>query len=235
MGEHIVTAFDEDLTEVRAKISEMGGLAEELLSDALRAVQERNTELAESVVKRDKRVDALEMEVEEMTTHVIALRQPMAQDLRLLIACLKISATIERIGDLAKNIARRAMHLSRTRQNGVASSMVRMGRQVLGQLTEVLDAWGRRDVEAAVSVWRRDREIDEAYNSLFREVITYMMEDAKMISVGSQLLFIAKNLERIGDHTTQVAEMIYYVEKGTPLGDDRPKGEPSGFELDEPR
>ncbi len=232
MGEHIVKSFDEQLVEIRAKISEMGGLAEELLSDSLKAVQERNTEIAESVIKRDKRLDALEMEVEELTTRVIALRQPMALDLRLVIAALKISATIERIGDLAKNIARRALHLSKTRTNSVTGSIVRMGRQVLGLLTEVLDAWGRRDVEAAVAVWRRDQEVDEAYNSLFREVITYMMEDAKMISIGSQLLFIAKNLERIGDHTTQVAEMIYYVEEGTPLGDDRPKGEPSGLELD---
>lgn len=232
MGEHIVRAFDEDLTEVRAKISEMGGVAEELLSGALRSVQERNTELAEQVVKGDKRLDALEMEVEEMTTRVIALRQPMAQDLRLLIACLKLSSTLERIGDLAKNIARRSLHLAKTPPTSVAGSIVRMGRQALGQLTEVLDAWARRDVEAAVAVWRRDAEVDEAYNSLFREVITYMMEDPRLISIGSQLLFIAKNLERIGDHTTHIAEMVYYVEKGTPLGDDRPKGEPSGFEVE---
>lgn len=232
MGEHIVKAFDEELVAIRAKISEMGGLAEELLSDALKAVQERNTELGESVIERDKRLDAMEMEVEEMTTRVIALRQPMALDLRLLIAALKISATIERVGDLAKNVSRRAMHLAKSGPNGVTSSIVRMGRQVLGLLTEVLDAWARRDVESAVAVWRRDLEVDEAYNSLFREVITYMMEDARMISVGSQLLFIAKNLERIGDHTTQIAEMIYYVEQGTPLGDDRPKGEPSGLELE---
>jgi len=232
MGEHIVRAFDEDLMEVRAKISEMGGVAEELLSGALKSVQERNTELAEQVIKGDKRLDALEMEVEEMTTRVIALRQPMAQDLRLLIACLKLSSTLERIGDLAKNIARRSLHLAKTPPTSVSGSMVRMGRQALGQLTEVLDAWSRRDVEAAVAVWRRDAEIDEAYNSLFREVITYMMEDARLISIGSQLLFIAKNLERIGDHTTHIAEMVYYVEKGAPLGDDRPKGEPSGFEVE---
>ena len=119
-----------------------------------------------------------------------------------------------------------------TPPTSVSGSIVRMGRQALGQLTEVLDAWARRDVEAAVAVWRRDAEVDEAYNSLFREVITYMMEDPRLISIGSQLLFIAKNLERIGDHTTHVAEMVYYVEKGTPLGDDRPKGEPSGFEVE---
>ena len=232
MGEHIVKSFDEQLVAIRAKISEMGGVAEELLSGALSSVQERNAELAETVIKRDKRLDEMEMEVEELVTRIIALRQPMALDLRVLMAALKISATLERVGDLSKNVARRSIALATTRPNTVTPSIVRMGRQALGQLTEVLDAWSGHDVEAAVSVWRRDVELDDAYNALFREVISYMMEDPRTISVGSQLLFIAKNLERIGDHTTQIAEMIYYVEKGTPLGDDRPKGEPSGFELD---
>jgi phosphate transport system protein len=230
MGEHIVRSFDDDLIAVRAKISEMGGLAEELLSGALQSVQDRNQEQAETVIKLDKRLDALEMEVEAMTTRIIALRQPMAQDLRLLIAVLKLSAILERVGDLSKNIARRAIPLAKAAPASITASMIRMGRQALGQLTEVLDAWARRDVEEAVAVWRRDVEVDEAYNSLFREVITYLMEDPRTISIGSQLLFIAKNLERIGDHTTHVAEMIYYVEKGEPLGDDRPKGDPSGLE-----
>ena len=232
MGEHIVRSFDDDLVAVRTKISEMGGLAEELLSGALQSVQERNLDLAESVIRLDKKLDALEFEVEEMTTRIIALRQPMAKDLRLLIAVLKLSAILERIGDLAKNIARRSAHLARQAPTGITTSLVRMGRQSLGQLTEVLDAWSRRDVVAAVAVWRRDIEVDEAYNSLFREVITYMMEDPRTISIGSQLLFIAKNIERIGDHTTHVAEMVYYVERGQPLGDDRPKGDPSGLETE---
>jgi phosphate transport system protein len=230
MSEHIVKSFDDDLIAVRSKISEMGGLAEELLSGALQSVQERNQELAENVIRLDKRLDALEMEVEEMTTRVIALRQPMARDLRLLIAVMKLSTVLERVGDLSKNIARRSIHLAKYSPTSITASVVRMGRQALAQLTEVLDAWARRDVEGAVAVWRRDVEVDEAYNSLFREVITYMMEDPRTISIGSQLLFIAKNLERIGDHTTHVAEMVYYVEKGEPLGDDRPKGDPSGLE-----
>jgi phosphate transport system protein len=149
-----------------------------------------------------------------------------------LISALKLSSTIERIGDLSKSTARRGIQLSKTRPAGVTASVVRMGRQALGQLTEVLDAWAHRDVEEAVAVWRRDVEIDEAYNSLFREVITYMMEDPRTISVGSQLLFVAKNLERIGDHATHVAEMIHYVETGTPLADERPKGEPAGLETE---
>jgi phosphate transport system protein len=232
MSEHIVKAFDDELTAIRAKISEMGGVAEEMLSGALKSVQERNEELAGDVIRLDKRLDALEIEVEEMATQVIALRQPMAQDLRLLISALKLSSTIERIGDLSKSTARRGIQLSKTRPAGVTASVVRMGRQALGQLTEVLDAWAHRDVEEAVAVWRRDVEIDEAYNSLFREVITYMMEDPRTISVGSQLLFVAKNLERIGDHATHVAEMIHYVETGTPLADERPKGEPAGLETE---
>jgi len=230
MSEHIVTAFDDELTAIRAKISEMGGVAEEILLGALKSVQERNEELAGEVIRLDKRLNALETEVEEMATQVIALRQPMAQDLRLLISALKLSSTLERIGDLSKNTARRGIHISKTQPAGVTLSVVRLGRQVLGQLTEVLDAWVRRDVEGAVAVWRRDVEIDEAYNSLFREVITYMMEDPRIISVGSQLLIVAKNLERIGDHATHIAEMIYYVETGTPLADERPKGEPADLE-----
>jgi len=232
MSEHIVKAFDDDLMAVRAKISEMGGVAEEMLSGALKSLIERNAELASSVILLDKRLDALEIEVEEMATRIIALRQPMAQDLRLLISALKLSATIERIGDLSKSTARRGIQLSKTRPAGVIASVVRMGHQALGQLSSVLDAWARRDVEEAVAVWRRDVAIDETYNSLFREVLTYMMEDPRTISIGSQLLFIAKNIERIGDHTTHVAEMIHYVETGTPLAGARPKGEPAGLETE---
>ncbi|MGB0496884.1 MAG: phosphate signaling complex protein PhoU [Rubricella sp.] len=229
-GAHIVTAFDDDLIAVRAKLSEMGGLAEELLANVIDALKTRDPELAQEVVVRDKRLDALEMEVERLATRIIALRQPMAQDLRLLISALKMASTLERIGDLSKNIARRAAYLSEKRPNRISGSIVRMGTQTLGQLTEVLDAFTSGETALAVSVWRRDIEIDEMYNSIFREVVTYMMEDNRTIGLGSQLLFIAKNLERIGDHTTHIAEMVYYVVEGEPLGDDRPKGEPAGIE-----
>ncbi|QDL91955.1 phosphate signaling complex protein PhoU [Paroceanicella profunda] len=226
MCPHIVSAFDDDLLAVQAKISEMGGLCEELLSNALEAVENRDPKLAEEVILRDKRLDKLEFEVEELTTRIMALRQPMAQDLRVLISCLKMSATLERIGDLAKNIARRAIYLADQRPAKLSASVGRMGQRTLQQLTEVLDAYTSRDTALAVSVWRRDVEVDEIYNSLFREVVTYMMEDPRTIGLGSQFLFIAKNLERIGDHTTHIAEMVYYVVEGEPLGDDRPKGEP---------
>ncbi len=232
MGPHIVSAFDDDLTMIEAKISEMGGLAEELLASALEAVEKRDTALAEAVVARDAKLDALEMEVEEMATNTIALRQPMAQDLRVLISAVKISSTLERIGDLAKNIAKRAMTFSRSKPFRLTSSILRMGRATQAQLTEVLNAYSARDTEAAVAVWRKDVDIDEMYNALFRELVTYMMEDSRMIAAGAQMLFIAKNLERVGDHTTHISEMVYYIRKGEPLGDDRPKGEPLGLDLE---
>ncbi len=232
MGQHIVSAFDDDLISVQAKISEMGGLCEELLTNALEAVQNRDAQLAAEVIALDKKLDALEMELEEIATRTIALRQPMAQDLRVLISALKIASTLERIGDLAKNIAKRAIYLSSARPVRLSSSLVRMGQQTLAQLTQVLDAYTSRDTELAVSVWRRDVEIDDVYNAIFREIVTYMMEDSRMIGLGSQLLFIAKNLERIGDHVTHVSEMIYYIVEGEPLGDERPKGEPIGLEFE---
>ncbi len=232
MGPHIVSAFDDDLIAIQAKIAEMGGLAEELLSQALEAVEKRDIMLAQKVIDADKKIDALEMEVEEMTTTVIALRQPMAQDLRVLISALKICSTLERIGDLAKNISKRAMTFSKAGPITVTSSIVRMGRATLAQLSEVLNAYTARDTARAVAVWQKDVDIDEMYNALFREVVTYMMEDSRMIGAGSQMLFIAKNLERIGDHTTHISEMIYYIVEGEPLGDDRPKGEPLGLDLE---
>lgn len=230
MGPHIVSSFDDELIAVQARISEMGGIAEEMLSGALEAVKNRDPQLAQEVIARDKRLDAIEIEVEALATRVIALRQPMAGDLRLMISALKMASTLERVGDLSKNIARRAIYLASVRPVKLSSSIVRMGTQTLGQLTEVLDAFTSKDTALAVSVWKRDVEIDEIYNSIFREVVTYMMEDSRTIGLGSQLLFVAKNLERIGDHSTHLAEMIYYIVEGTPLGDDRPKGEPLGLD-----
>ena len=228
---HIVSGFDEDLIQVQAKILEMGGLAEELLSKALESVQARDAGLAKEVIERDKDLDAMEMSVEELVVKVIALRQPVAADLRVLIAAMKISSTLERIGDLSKNIAKRAIPLSSSRQVKVTTSIVRMGRQTLTQLSDVLNAHASRDVDMAVQIWNQDYEIDELYNAIFREVVTYMVEDGRRIGAGAQLMFIAKNLERIGDHTTQISEMVYYIVTGKSLGDDRPKGEPTGIDF----
>jgi phosphate transport system protein len=228
MSTHIVASFDEDLVRVQAKISEMGGLAEELLSNALESVQNRDADLARKVIERDRALDAMEAELENQVVKVIALRQPMANDLRVLIAAMKISSTLERIGDLSKNIAKRAIPLSSSRQARLTSSIVRMGRTTLTQLADVLNAHASRDVDLAVQIWNQDVDIDEMYNAIFREVVTYMVEDSRLIGIGAQLMFIAKNLERIGDHTTQISEMVYYIVTGNSLGDDRPKGEPTG-------
>ncbi|MDE2792617.1 MAG: phosphate signaling complex protein PhoU [Paracoccaceae bacterium] len=231
VGPHIVSAFDKDLVAIQARISEMGGLAEDMLSLAVDAIRSRDVALAEQVIRMDDRLDALELEVEDVAQVTIALRQPMAQDLRDLLAALKIATTLERIGDLSENIARRAIYLAGRKRVRLSSSIVRMGRQTSQQLSEVLNAYIARDTEAARGIWLRDVELDDTYNALFREVVTYMMEDPRTIGLGSQMLFVAKNLERIGDHTTHIAESVYYIVEGEPLGDDRPKGEPLSLEI----
>jgi phosphate transport system protein len=231
MSSHIVASFDEDLVQVQAKISEMGGVTEEMLSKALESVQARDATLAQSVIERDLALDRMEKQLEEQVIRIIALRQPVANDLRTLIAALKISSTLERVGDLAKNIAKRAIPLSAARPIRLTASITRMGRETLAQLSAVLNAHASRDIDSAVQIWNQDYEIDEMYNAIFREVVTYMVEDSRLIGVGAQLMFIAKNLERIGDHTTQISEMVYYIVTGEDLGDDRPKGEPTGVNL----
>ena len=228
---YIVSAFDEDLVQVQARISEMGGICEELLAKALQSVQDRDAALAREVIDRDRALDRMEISLEETVVRMIAARQPVAADLRVLIAAMKIASTLERVGDLAKNIAKRAIPLSSARPIKLTTSIVRMGRQTLTQLSDVLNAHASRDVDLAVQLWNQDNEIDELYNAIFREVVTYMMEDSRLIGVGSQLMFIAKNLERIGDHTTHVSEMVYYIVTGESLGDDRPKGEPTGIDF----
>ncbi|MEM9045953.1 MAG: phosphate signaling complex protein PhoU [Pseudomonadota bacterium] len=228
MNPHIVTSFDDELKEISARISEMGGMAEEQLNRALEAVATRDSEMASEVIANDKRIDELEVHLEELAIQLLALRQPMASDLREVVAALKIASALERIGDLSKNIAKRSRYLNESQPIKVSKSIVRMGRQTQTLVAEVLDAYTVRDTALAVSVWKRDVDIDEMYNSIFRELITYMMEDNRTIELCSQLLFVAKNLERIGDHATFIAEMIYFVAEGQPLGDDRPKGDPLG-------
>lgn len=225
-GRHIVSAFDDDLLTVQAKITEMGGVVEELLSMALKALKNRDVAMANEVILKDKILDEMELGLEELATQIIALRQPMAQDLRVLLSAIKIASTLERIGDLAKNIARRAIYLADAKPVKISNSIMQMGKATRKQLSQILDAHAQRDADLAVEIWNSDVELDEMYTAIFREVVTYMMEDSRMIGLGSQLLFVAKNLERIGDHTTHISEMIYYVVKGEPLGDDRPKGEP---------
>lgn len=231
MGEHIVSIFDEELLAIQAKISEMGGLVEECLSLALRAVREQDEKAAHMAIELDDRVNALDTEIEEMATNMIALRQPMAVDLRTLLSALKINSTLERIGDLSKNIARRAVIISPVRKVRMLHSLVAMGEKTQQHLTDVLDAYAERDDELAVAVWEKDVEIDEMYNGIFHELVAYMAADSRYIGVSAHMLFIAKNLERIGDHATYISESIHYIINGTHLGDERPKADPKGLGL----
>lgn len=231
MNVHVAKAYQEELNLLDHKIAQMGGLTEHNLGRAFDALNNHDPQLAERVIMSDAEIDRLQAEIEDQVISMIALRAPLAEDLRHIMAALKITGDLERIGDLAKNIAKRAVYLAEGKPGRISASLVRMGQQTMAQLTEILDAYVSRDTDLAVAIWRRDAELDETYNAIFREVVTYMMEDARLIGLGSQLLFIAKNLERIGDHTTHVAENIYYIVKGEPLGDDRPKGEPIGLDL----
>ncbi len=225
MTEHTVRSFDDDLQQISAEVARMGGLAEAQIGEALDCVMRRDVKLAEQVTARDAELDAMEAELEHKATRLIALRQPMADDLRHAIAALKIASNLERCGDLAKNIAKRSLVLADSSEPAtpLSRSIDRLGRLVASRLKEVLDAYTASDVDRAVAVWRRDDEIDSHYDSLFRELLTYMMGDPTMITPGAHLLFIAKNLERIGDHATNIAELIYYEETGEQLGVERPK------------
>lgn len=225
VADHIVKSFDVALEALAAKVSEMGGLSEALLAGAIEAVAKRDTALAERVIRDDQRVDALGREVEQRAIQLLALRQPMALDLRETLAAIKMAGDLERIGDLAKNVAKRALVLNREEPVHLTQSVGRMGRQALHQLTQVLDAYAQRSPERAVAVWSTDSDIDELYNSLFRELVTYMMEDPRTIGLCAHLLFLAKNLERIGDHATNVAETIHYLVTGRDLSLERPKGD----------
>ena len=221
--DHTVRAFSQDLEQMTGDLARMGGLAEDLLTDALRAIVDQDTSLADTVVARDVQIDDLQVEVEKKIHRLLALRQPLANDLRQTIAALKIAADLERTGDLAKNIAKRTKILDGTHVPAALNGVSRMGRVVIAQLKRVLDAYAAMDREAAVQVWERDEEVDEHYTSLFREVLTYMMEDPRTITGCTHLLFVAKNLERIGDHCTNIAEEIHFLVTGDPLTSERPK------------
>ncbi|MEQ1607763.1 MAG: phosphate signaling complex protein PhoU [Hyphomonadaceae bacterium] len=223
MTEHTVRSFSQDLEELTGDIARMGGLAEDLLSDAIQAVATRDLVLAETVVVRDPQIDNLQVEVEKKILRLLALRQPLARDLRQTISALKIASELERIGDLAKNIAKRAKVLDSIEPTAALKGVARMGRLVSAQLKRVLDAHSALETDAANKVWSRDEEVDEHYQSLFREVVTYMIEDPRTISACAHLLFVAKNLERIGDHCTNIAEEVHFLVTGEQLPTDRPK------------
>lgn len=219
---HTVKAFDEDLDQLRAKIAEMGGLAEAAIRESIQALVRRDTEAAAEIIARDERIDALEAEVERAVVNVIALRAPMADDLREIIAALKIAGAVERIGDYARNIAKRAGRLEGSRIEPL-SLLPEMGRIVGEMVKNVLDAFAARDALKALEVCERDRAVDDFYNSIFRALLTFMMEDPQNITASAHLLFVAKNLERIGDHATNIAEMVYFAATGERMGE-RPRG-----------
>lgn len=229
MQEHTVTSFEEALDSIKECLARMGGLAEKQLADAIDAMVRRDQDLADHTIAADKQIDALEVDIETQALRLIALRQPMAIDLRETVSAIKVSADLERIGDLAKNIAKRVRAADQMRPNRPMQGVSRMGHQVLNQLKDVLDAYAQSDDARALAVWRRDEEIDEMYNSLFRELLTYMMEDPRTISACTHLLFVAKNLERIGDHSTNIAETIQFLVKGEIMGEARPKGDTTSF------
>ena len=221
---HTVKAFDEDLGQLRALISEMGGRAETAITGSLEALINRDLESAAKIVEGDKKIDELEAEVERQVVRLIALRAPMADDLREILAALKISGLVERMGDYAKNIAKRAPLLQDARGMEAMSVLPEMGKIAAEMVRNVLDAFVLRDSEAAVAVAARDKAVDDFYNSLFRTLLTYMMENPHNITASTHLLFIAKNIERIGDHATNVAEMVYFAATGRQMAE-RAKGE----------
>ena len=224
MADHTSTAFDEDLRELSSRLAEMGGLAERLVADSMRALVKRDTDLAQRVIASDVQIDLLLREIEEKAVLTIARRQPMAVDLREIMAALRISNDLERVGDLAKNTAKRVLALDgEYNAPRLLRGVEHMSEMVLAQLKEVLDAYGARDEKRAVAVWKRDGEVDAMYTSLFRELLTYMMEDPRHITLCTHLLFCAKNIERIGDHATNISENLHYLVTGIPLTDERPK------------
>jgi phosphate transport system protein len=226
MSDHTMKAFDADLQELIRMVAEMGGLAEKQIGDAIDALDRRDTATAEKVVAEDAKIDALQREIEEKTILTIARRQPMAVDLREIVAALRVSNDLERIGDLAKNIAKRVVALdSDFHPQKVMRGVEHMTELVLAQIKDVLDSYARRDAAKAIAVWRGDEEVDAVNNSLFRELLTYMMEDPRNISFCIHLLFCAKNIERMGDHATNIAETVYYMVEGRALTDERPKGD----------
>jgi len=223
---HIVKSFDEDLGQIENMILEMGGMVENQIMLSIKALISRDEELANSVRQSDKAIDALEAQVDEQALKILALRQPMASDLRNVICAMKVASNLERIGDYAKNIAKRTIALKNTGTVGSSEKTLnRMGDLVQHMVNDVLNAYVGKDLDMASELIIRDEEVDHMNNTLFRELLTYMMEDPRNITTCMHLLFIAKNIERMGDHTTAVAEQIHYVVTGQMPEDDRPKSD----------
>lgn len=227
---HIASVFDRDLEGIQAMVMKMGGLVESAILDAAQALETRDEELAERVRQGDRAIDALEEQINAECARVIALRAPVSTDLRTVLTVMKIAANLERCGDYAKNLAKRTLVLSQMSPiGGSAGSIRRLAKAVQVMLSDALDAYIRRDAALAADVRLRDRDVDQMYNALFREFVTYMMEDSRNITPTMHLHFIAKNIERVGDHATGIAEQVIYLVTGQIPGDERPKGDTSSF------
>lgn len=230
--DHTVKAYESELAVLDDKIGQMGGLAEQLVSESFNALAGHNPARAEATVASDATIDLLHKELEEQVIIMIARRQPLANDLRQVISVLKVAGELERIGDLAKNIAKRALAISgENHPKGLLTGLRHMVELASKQLKDVLDAYAARDAERALAVWRTDEKLDAIYNSVFRELLTYMMEDPRNIGLCTHLLFVAKNVERIGDHTTNIAETVTYMTRGSPPEGERPKGDTTSSTL----
>lgn len=228
-GERIVKTFADELRHLSTLVVQMGGFAEAQLDASVQAVLQRDIELAQTVVKGDDRLDDYDRQIEQETIRVIALRQPVADDLRTVLSALKIAGNIERIGDLAANIAKRGITISQLPVIRPTATIPRFGRLVQEVLKDVMDAFSQHDVDKAIEVWLRDQQLDDMHNSVFRQIMGYMVEDPGSITTCTHLLFMAKNLERIGDHATNIAETVHYQVTGQRLGKLRPKGDASSY------
>lgn len=226
MNEHISSAYDRDLENIQAMIIKMGGLVENAILEGAKALESRDIEAAEAVRKGDKIIDALEEQINEVAARTIALRAPVSKDLRALLSVLKLASSLERVGDYAKNMAKRTPILAGMQPiSGTDAALRRMGKEVQSMLRDVLDAYVRRDVDLAENVRQRDMDVDQMYNALFREFLTFMMEDPRNITACMHMHFIAKNVERMGDLVTNMAEQVIYMVTGEMPDEDRPKGD----------
>jgi phosphate transport system protein len=230
-SEHIVKSFDEELNKLETALVQMGGLVEEQLTRSLNAVARRDSALAEEVLAADARIDALNVDIDTRVVRLLALRQPMAVDLRSIVAALRMATELERMGDYAANVAKRTVALNQCPYVEPAAVIPRMGKLVSRIVKDVLDAYAARDAQAAKNAWQRDEEVDEIYSSLFREILNSMVAEPSNITALTHLLFIAKNIERIGDHATNIAETVYFVVEGTQIDTPRPKGDTSPYAI----
>ncbi|MBS0560225.1 MAG: phosphate signaling complex protein PhoU [Proteobacteria bacterium] len=233
--EHLVKSYEQEIKRLRGMLTEMGGMVENQVATSATAILARDAAAAGRVVEADPKVDALELDIQQFVIRLLALRQPMAADLREIVAALKITGDLERIGDYATNVAKRSLVLDQFTLPYSFAAIGQMARMVQENLKHVIDAIGEGDADKAVEVWRSDQSVDDLYNGIFRELVTYMMEDPRNITPCTHLLFIAKNLERIGDHATNIAETIYYAVKGEVLPQSRPKGDMSAYAMIRPR